>query len=230
MSTKSMDFIETGQMPMQAATGSHDSLLLDRREARTASPPVVATIIDRPERASNLAARTDRTAVAEVPMTPAGGFDPALRSPGLALLATVCLLEGYKWIGALPASDSRLSTLVFSRAGALVFAALVTALALALTRTGGTRRRYRSPTVVVLASVAAVSASVALTVATGTASKDAVGLSDLVLAVALAGALIAAERRRRSLGDRIRPAQVGSDVTTLPFPSSTSRPDPGVAA
>ena len=58
----------------------------------------------------------------------AGGQSPdhLLASPGMALLAAVSILEGYKWIGAIPASDSRLSALVFGRGGALVFAALAT--------------------------------------------------------------------------------------------------------
>jgi hypothetical protein len=159
----------------------------------------------------------------------AAGFDPTLRSPGLALLATVCLLEGYKWIGALPASDSRLSTLVFSRPGALVFAVLVTALALGLTRSGGELRRSRPHAAVALASVVVMSASVVLAATTNAATKDVVGLADLVLATALVGALVAGERRLRRAGKR-QSVSADTELTSLPFASSRSRPDPGVAA
>jgi hypothetical protein len=159
----------------------------------------------------------------------AAGFDPTLRSPGLALLATVCLLEGYKWIGALPASDSRFSALVFSRPGALVFAVLVTALALGLTRSGGELRRSKPHAAVALASVVVMSASVVLTAVTNAATKDVVGLADLVLATALVATLVAGERRLRRAGSLHRVSPADTDMTSLPF-ASRSRPGPGVAA
>jgi hypothetical protein len=206
--------------------GSNFTLLVDRQDVEEVGTAAYASVFE-PINLGGPAGLADTAAAA----TPSPvGFDPTLRSPALALLATVCLLEGYKWIGALPASDSHFSALVFSRPGALVFAVLVTALALGLTRTGGELRRWRPHAAVALASVVVMSASVVLAAVTNAATKDAVGLADLVLATALVGALVAAERRQRRAitGPDIRAAD--TDLTSLPIASSRSRPDPGVAA
>jgi lysylphosphatidylglycerol synthetase-like protein (DUF2156 family) len=203
--------------------GSNFTLLVDRQDVEEAGTAAYVGVFEPVDLGGTAA-----TANTATPSTP--GFDPTLRSPGLALLATVCLLEGYKWIGALPASDSRFSALVFSRPGALVFAVVVTALALGLTRAAGELRRSRPHAAVALASVVVMSASVVLTAATNAATKDAVGLADLVLATALAGALVAGERRQRRATTRPAMQTADTDLTSLPFASSQSRPDPGVAA
>jgi hypothetical protein len=71
---------------------------------------------------------------------------------------------------------------------------------------------------------------VVLAAATTAVTKDAVGLADLVLATALVGALVTGERRLRRAGTRHGVSPADTDVTSLPFASSRSRPDPGVAA
>jgi lysylphosphatidylglycerol synthetase-like protein (DUF2156 family) len=208
--------------------GSNFTLLVDRQDVEEVDSAAYIGVFE-PVDLGGTVHNAD-TAAAPGSTPPPVGFDPTLRSPALALLATVCLLEGYKWIGALPASDSRFSTLVFSRPGALVFAVLVTALALGLTRGGGELRRSRPHAAVALASVVVMSASVVLTAATNAATKDAVGLADLVLATALVGALVAGERRQRRASARPEVPAADTDLTSLPFASSRSRPDPGVAA
>ncbi len=121
-----------------------------------------------------------------------------LVSPGVALLVTVSILEGYTWIGALPSSDSRLSTLVFGRGGALVFAAMAAVAAVTLTRAGADGRRTLSQRLVLLATAALITSTVLLLVGTGAPARDVVGVSDLALASTLAGSLIAGERTRRA--------------------------------
>ena len=160
------------------------------------------------------------------------GFDPVLRAPGLALLATVCLLEGYRWIGALPAGDSRLSSVVFSRGGALVFAVSSIGLALGLTRTGR-GRQARPQIVVALATLVVMSATVALAVTEIPATKAALGVADLGLASALAGALVAGERRRRARPAGpvpVDPGAVDPVLVTVRFPTPRSRTETGVAS
>lgn len=206
--------------------GTNFTLLVDRHDVEEVGPGAHVSVFE-PLTPVDATGPVD-TATAATP-SPAG-FDPTLRSPALALLATVCLLEGYKWIGALPASDSRFSTLVFSRPGALVFALLVTGLALGLTRAGGQLRRSPPQAAVALASVVVMSASVVLTTATSAAAKDAVGLADLVLATALVGALVAGERRQRRAAARPEASPADGDLTSMPFAPSRSRPDRGVAA
>lgn len=206
--------------------GSNFTLLVDGQDVEEEGPTAYVGVFEPVETGGP----ADITAAAPGSTPSAAGFDPTLRSPGLALLATVCLLEGYKWIGALPASDSRLSALVFSRPGALVFAVVVTALALGLTRTGGELRRSRPHAAVALASVVVMSASVVLAAATDAATKDVVGLADLVLATALVGALVAGERRLRRAGNRHGASAADAGLTPLPLAPSRSRPDPGVAA
>jgi lysylphosphatidylglycerol synthetase-like protein (DUF2156 family) len=205
--------------------GSNFTLLVDRQDVEEVGSGAYAGIRE-PVDLARTASLTDAVAAVAPGSTPsAAGFDPTLRSPGLALLATVCLLEGYKWIGALPASDSHFSALVFSRPGALVFAVLVTALALGLTRAGGELRRSRPDAAVALASVVVMSASVVLAAATDAATKEAVGLADLVLAAALVGALVAGERRLRRAGTRHGVSPADTDLNSLPIASSRSRPD-----
>ena len=148
---------------------------------------------------------------------PATEREPVLASPGLALLAAVSILEGYRWIGVIPSGDSRLSSLASGRGGAIAFAVLATAAVLLLTRADGGRRPLlqrlaRLATAVVIASSVALLAATA----TATAAKDAVGVSDLLLASALAGVLIAGERRRRAGRPGTTTAKGGSANGTLP--------------
>lgn len=132
------------------------------------------------------------------PAVPVPGREHLLAPPGMALLAAVCILEGYKWIGAIPAGDSRLSTIAFSRGGALVFTVLATAAAVTLVRADPEGSRTLSQRLVLPATAVLIASTVVLIASTGTLAKDILGIADLALASALAGALVAGERRRRS--------------------------------
>jgi hypothetical protein len=116
----------------------------------------------------------------------------------MALVATIAILQGYTWIGAIPSSDSRLSAVLFGRGGALVFAALATVAVLALTGADPDGRRALSQKLVLLATAALIASSVVLLVSTGTPARYAIGVSDLALASALAAMLITGERKRRA--------------------------------
>src|ERR1700729_257621 len=98
---------------MDSSAGRSDTLLLERPGIAVVerSEPVVAGAWWGP-------APTDPRAVPmDVPMDGRTGAASAFRSSGLALLAAVSVLEGYKWIGAIPVSDSHLSGMLFGRAG-----------------------------------------------------------------------------------------------------------------
>jgi hypothetical protein len=116
----------------------------------------------------------------------------------MALVSTIAILQGYTWIGAIPSSDSRLSTLVLGRDGALVFAALATAAVLAFVRADADGHRTLSQRLVLLATATLITSSVVLLVSTGTPARYATGVSDLALASALACMLITGERKRRA--------------------------------
>jgi hypothetical protein len=176
---------------MQSPSERTPTLLLERPGGRAwAAPDEMTTARSWPD--------DSQWPTTESPIGPVAERDPVLSSPGMALLGAVSILEGYRWIGAIPSSDSRLSTLVSSRGGAVAFALLATVAVLVLTRAGEGGRRTRPQLLVRLATAAVIASSVAVLLAgTGTLAKDAVGVSDLLLASALAGVLIAVERTRR---------------------------------
>jgi hypothetical protein len=193
---------------MQSPSERTSTLLLERPRREVWAGPAEVTDVA-PRRDAGIAPDEDRTA------GPASEHEPVLASPGMALFAAFSILEGYRWIGAIPSGNSRLSTLASGGAGAVAFAVLATAAVMLLTR-GGRRRRPLPQRLARLATAAVVASSVALVVSTGTAAKDAVGVSDLLLASALAGVLIAGERRRRAGRAGISPAKGGSAHGTLP--------------
>jgi hypothetical protein len=182
-------------MPHQSEHPS--TLLLDRPAGRRRSLPVVDT---GPARATGLAADASVAGPSTAgPSTARPSADrPTLPSPAMALLATIAILEGYKWIGAIPTSDSRLSLLVFGRGGAAVFAVVATAVCLALTRVGPGEHRPASQKLVLLATVAVMASSIVLLSGHDTMGKDAFGVADLALASTLAGAIIVGQRRQRA--------------------------------
>jgi hypothetical protein len=138
------------------------------------------------------------------------GLDSVYRAPGLALLAAVSILEGYKWLGVIPADRSPLSNLVFGRAGAAVFAILVLTAAALLARPGSEQRRSPSQRLVLLAAGAVALVSVVFVSVHASAVTRLLGAADLALAAVVLGSLVAAERSRRRAD---RTGTVGSAVT-----------------
>jgi hypothetical protein len=188
-----MVFIETGQEPMELPHQSTSVLLLERplvdaeeifdRGGFFKSP--LYTAGDRsPERSNASAGST-------------AGTDPILRSPGLALLAAVSVLQGYKWLGVIPTSDTRLSTLAFGRVGALLFAAACSVAVVALTRPVAFGHRPSSHRLLVLATISVMAATVGLVVTGGNVATHVLGFAYLLTASLAAGLLFSGERRKR---------------------------------
>jgi hypothetical protein len=153
----------------------------------------------------------------EGPAPEASGMDPVYRAPGLALLAAVSILEGYKWLGVIAGDRSPLSNLVFGRVGAAVFAALILAGAVLLARPGREQRRSPGYRLVVLAATTVAVATVVFVSIPGSATARWLGAADLTLAAVVLGSLVAAERSRRRAD---RTGAVGSTVTAPPMAGS----------
>jgi hypothetical protein len=158
-------------------------LLLERADVEHEPVPDTTARLPRPS-----------TGADPAPGAVPGATSPAslFRAPGLALLAAMSVLEGYRWIG------------VIASGGSLPWAVAFTGVAVvgapALTRTDGRRSRSAVNRVVVAASVCvALATAVALSVPEGWATA-VLGIADLTLAAAALVALVAGERSRR-LGD-----------------------------
>ena len=136
ISTKSIVFLESGPQPMARTPESSSVLLLERPGADAA---LRLDIVD---------------PVGEIP-----ALGPDFRSPALGLLAALSILEGYRWLGIIPAGDARISSFVFGRIGALAFAPLALVMASAIARPGAQGHRALTHRMVVLAAVAVVAAS-----------------------------------------------------------------------
>jgi hypothetical protein len=109
-------------------------------------------------------------------------------SPGLALLASFSILEGYRWFGVITGGGSR--------PWAVVFAVASLPVAAALTRRPGGRRRSVTDQLVVLTAAAGAAITAVALVRHGPWVADAIGIADLGLGAAALGALATGERRR----------------------------------
>jgi hypothetical protein len=139
--------------------------------------------------------------------TPAGRSEPPssdgvrtglgfiVRAPGLVLLATVFLIQGYTWLGVLHVDRSAAASLFTGRAGVALLSLLAPAAAVALTC--GRRASGRAvEDLVVGAAVAVTITTVTALVAGGAVWRTAAGSTDLLLAAAAVGAVILGERAR----------------------------------
>ncbi len=111
------------------------------------------------------------------------------RAPGLAVLAAVSVLEGYRWFGIITNGTSR--------PWAVVFAGLALVAALALTRTDKAGRRPPLHRLVVSAAAVTTLATMAVLWNDGGWATTAIGITDLALASTALVALVAGERSRR---------------------------------
>jgi hypothetical protein len=130
----------------------------------------------------------------------------------------VAIITGYRWLGVIPASGSRLSSLVFDRTGVIVLAVVMALVALAVTRPAARRRRPCCHRLVVLAGLVVATASVVLAWLPDADTRHALGACDLVLASAIAGVLIIDERRRHQAesSDHLSPSTAGATDCALP--------------
>jgi hypothetical protein len=207
-----MVFIETDHRATRPAAEDRSVLVLDR-------PPVsTGAWCDGPARVLTLSPPAPAPLTAdERPAQKTYGPDSVYRAPGLALLAAVSILEGYKWLGVIPANRSPLSDLVFGRVGAAASAALILAAAVLLARPDKEQRRSPGQRLVLLAAAAVAVATVAFVSFPGSAAARWLGTADLTLAAVVLGSLVAAERSRRRAD---RTGAVGSTITAPPLVDS----------
>jgi hypothetical protein len=185
-------------------------------------------VLDRPAVAPESVIRRPVTVTParEIPPRPAdrkpsapAGLGPALRSPGLALLTAAAILEGYKWLDVIPVGDSRVSSLLFGRVGAVAFAAVASAFALVLTRPVAGPRRSPVQWLLVGTIVGQVAATSVAVLSDSMVAATVVGVTDLVVASAAGGVLIAGElSARRGVGENRRSAPVETADQAVPVP------------
>jgi len=136
---------------------------------------------------------------ARVPVAPPVGFGSLLRAPGLALLAAVSLVEGYRWLGVFHTAATGGGSLVFGTAGVGLVALLTPVVAALLIA-----HRAPGPTVRLGGIVVAVALAVTLTTGSalvigGHVWPQAAGATDIVLAaVAFAAIALGEYARNRS--------------------------------
>ena len=123
------------------------------------------------------------------------GLGHIFRAPGLVLLATVFLVEGYTRLGVLPVGHSSAASLVsggFSLFLVSVFAPLA---AVVLTR-GRRVTSWALQELVIGVVVAVMVATIAALVVGGPEWRMVAGISDLVLAASVLGGVLLEERAR----------------------------------
>ena len=155
-------------------------LLLERARVET-EPTVDVHALTRPPDPGAAAALPEPSVTA----SPGSLF----RAPGLALLAAVSVLEGYRWIGVIANRASR--------PWAMAFAVVAVVVALALTARDGRRRRTLVQRLVVILAMAVAVATVVVLWNDEGWAEDASGVVDLALASTALVALVAGERSRR---------------------------------
>jgi hypothetical protein len=117
---------------------------------------------------------------------------PALTAPALVVLASLCLLQGYSWLGFIP--DSR------RHSSALVFAGIALASVVFLSRPERGRRRRLAQRLAVGAAVAVVVVTVPAVYGHQRIVGDTMGALDLVLAACALGAALVGSRVRSGSG------------------------------
>jgi hypothetical protein len=114
---------------------------------------------------------------------------PWFVAPGLALLAALAILEGYRWIGVITNGGAR--------PWAAAFAGVALAVSLVLTRSARPGDGYPSPRIALVGSLLVVLTTVAVLFTDEQWATVAVGASDLALASVALGLLLAGERSKR---------------------------------
>jgi hypothetical protein len=125
------------------------------------------------------------------------------RGPLLGVLAAASILVGYRWLGVIPVSSSRLSNVVLGRGGALVFALLALWLAWSAARArgeAGEDRMSRPARLLVLAATVSTVVAAVLILRDIAVLRYTFGVSELLLASVAGTVLLVDERRRRRAG------------------------------
>ena len=185
-----MVFIETAPQPVNWPPTGHPLVLLEptrlRGRGRRSAP--------RPPHRPGLAPPPPHAAR---PTRVGARVESVFRAPALALVAAAAIIAGYRWLGVIPSSGSRASSLMFDRAGVLVLAVVMRSVALAVTRPAAHRRATAAPSAGGAGQPGGGGGKRRAGLAPGTGVRHALGVCDLVLASVIAGALVIDERRRR---------------------------------
>jgi hypothetical protein len=156
--------------------------------------------VDRLERGETAMSRvhvgSGDAAPTRVPVAPPVGVGSSLSGPGLALLATVSLAEGYRWLGVFHAGSTGGGSFVFGTV-AVACVALLTPLAAALL----TARRDPGRPIRVAGAVVAIALAVAVTTVAALALgghgwRQVAGAADIVLAAVAFTAVAIGEHSR----------------------------------
>jgi len=118
-----------------------------------------------------------------------------LRAPGLILLATVFLIEGYSWLGVIQFRHSSAASVLSGSAGLALLSLLAPLAAVLLTRgrrTGG----WALDDLVIVIAVAVTIATITALVVGGPAWRTVAGTTDLLLAATVIGTVVLGERAR----------------------------------
>jgi hypothetical protein len=193
MLTKSVGYIAKGDPPV-GHRNSGTALLLDRptAEVRRGAPAPCRVWSE---------AVTEEGTFGDGPQGPASPSSLRAWAPTLAVLSTVYLIEGYRWLGVIQLGGTGIGSLLFGTAG-LATVALIALVAALFLRWG---RQAGAP---VFIQDLAVAGAASVTVATGTALvvggplwRDVAGVTYLFLAATALSAVLLGERRRRSAVD-----------------------------
>ena len=173
------------------------------------SPSTSATIVlERPTAPAGGSAQTVDCAVPVAdgdqdglqPEERSGGLGFVLRAPGLALLAAVFLIEGYRWLGVIHLGTTTVGSFVFGTVGLASVALAAPVAALVLT-SGRHASRWVADDTVTLIAVAVTVATGTVLVVGGPASRAVAGTADLALAASALGAVILGERASQRAAD-----------------------------
>lgn len=150
------------------------------------------------------------------------GVDRSFRTPGLIVLATIAIFEGYRWLGVIPTGHTGLSALASSHSGTVSLAVLLALTGHALTHQRRLRRRWRFGAAVTCAGVIVAAASAILVAAGGRVPPHILGVAYLLLAAGALSAATMSGRARRS------GAPHSVDQTTRWEVQLSTPPGPGV--
>ncbi len=135
------------------------------------------------------------TAPAPLPVVPPVGAASLLRGPGLALLAALSLVEGYRWLGVFPTGSTG-GLHLFGSVGVGVVAVLTPVAAALLTRRREPGQPIRLAGIVMAIAVVVTVVTVGALVTGGHGWRQAAGVVDIVLAAVAFAAVAIGERSR----------------------------------
>ncbi len=140
-----------------------------------------------------------------VPVAPPVGLGSLLAGPGLALLAAVSLVEGYRWLGVFHAGSTGGGSVLFGTVGVALVALLTPPAAAVLTPRREPGQAVRLAGTVVAVAVAVAVTTVAALAFGGHGWRQVAGAVDIVLAaVAFAAVAVGEHSRNHPPRDRRR--------------------------